>query len=474
MEVLVSAVLVVVFATATLSIIDKSGAAAADNRQRGVATQLAQQDQDALRLKALTTLSDYHKTTTRTIAPLKYTIQSDAVWLRDGTGQVTCSADSTRAEYVKITSKVSWVGHPAPVVLESYVSPGVKGLALGSLTVKLHNDAGVGTSGIGVTFRGNTATTDADGCAVFTALAPGTSNATWNGSGSLPNYVDRNGSNAVVQSVSIGSGQNSQVDQLFDRAGAIPVNFVDEAGNATAWNTISAAHSGIKLPTTGIRLWTQANRTSQMTANMLFPFITQYQVYAGDCTGNTPQTWDTGSASANAGMMAAPAAATSAAVPSVVPNVAVMATGDGTTTGAAVVNKPLSIEPLTSDSRMAGCSAGYKLSDGIKTDATGKASVDLPYGLYQVCMQVKTSTGDDRYARRTFFNTPDTTTVPAAVAPNHDVSPATLLPGGLTAKATSVVLNANANLAVGNSTTAGTATPKSATTTVTKNSSACQ
>ena len=445
-EVMVSAVLVVILAMATLSIIETSGQASSDNRSRGIATQLAQQDQDSMRLMDITDLSGYHVThPEQTVGggSIKFTVKSDADFVRDVSGKVDCSPNSTRAEYVKITSSVTWTNHPRPVILESYVSPGVKGLEYGSLTVKLHTDAGVGVGGIPVSYRGTTVTTDASGCAVFTTLTPGASNATWSGLSALPPYVNRNGSTSVVQPVTIGSGQNSQVDQLWDQAGKVPVNFVDEAGNATRWNTIAASNSGITSPSSGIRTWSDTTSNpmpTQMTTGDLFPFLAKYQIFAGSCAGNAPTTYDTGATSANLGKIQVTAGTTMPAINSTVPNVYILAT-DGGSTGNTPISKGVSLTP-SSDSRMSGCADGYKMSAGKATDSAGKLQVPLPYGIYDACMTLVNGS-TTRYLHRTVRNTPATATA-SADATTHDINLAAPLD-----KATTVLLNAKQTQAAG-------------------------
>jgi Tfp pilus assembly protein PilV len=426
-EVMMSAVLVVVFATALLSVIEKSGQAAGTTRSRGVATQLAQQDQDAMRLMSIKTLAGYHATHAQTVAGINYSIQSDAEFLRDdAAGQVVCDASSARVEYVKITSAVTWPNHPTPVILESYVAPGVKGSSLGALTVKLHGDgAGRPTSGVNVNFQGQTVTTDSNGCAVFTALDPGTSNATWRGDLGLPMMVDKNGNTNVSTSVSVGSAATSVVDALFDDAATVRASFVDSTGASVSWNRLSAYNSNITSPSSATRSYNQGAKAPSLDASLLFPFATAYSFWAGSCAGNAPATWDTSTNWAHAGeFVAQPAAtpATGGALNVTVPTVAVQTSY----TGAGLVNGsntgPVSFTPDTSVAKMAGCTDAISTSAGVTTNASSQAITALPWGVYTVCAKIGTlgTTGPKTwYGRRQIVNTPSTTTS-SSPAQTHD------------------------------------------------------
>lgn len=468
-EVMVSLVLLIVLATATLSLIERSGNAAAHTRFRGVAVQLAQQDQDSMRLMSIKSLSNYHVVhDPQTVGGIDYTVESQAEWMRDdATGKVVCDGSSSRVEYAKITSQVTWPNHPTPVVLESYVSPGVRGVALGSLAVKLHNDGTQGTAGIPITFQGQTVTTDSNGCATFAALNPGMSNATWSGATSLPNYVDKNGSNSVIKSVTIAASQNSYVDMMFDRASTITTNFVDNVGNAVKWNTVSASNSGM---TAGVRVFgsTSAAKTTSLDSTMLFPFATAYTMYAGSCGGNAPATWDTSGSSSTAGQQIAPPGS-SASVNVTLPDVGIQFkqtntnTNTNTTTTTYPSGKTVAFEPVTGNSKMTGCTdrLGANSPDAPTTSATGVAVTQLPWGQYTACTQVATGV----YARRIFNNTPSTT--PAGT--DAQTRDAIALPAPYAAKASQI---ANAFLNVTATTTNGTTTYTAGTNT-TVNGTAC-
>jgi type II secretory pathway pseudopilin PulG len=429
-EVMVSAVLVVVLATATLSIIERSGASAAGNRQRTTAVSLAQADQDTMRQSPITSLLNLHTSVDKKIAGTTYTIKSDAVWLRDAGGRVTCSSNSARAEYVKITSAVNWVGHTAPVVLESYMSPGVAGVQKGALTVRLKTDLGTGTPGIPVSVAGGpSGVTDSDGCAVLANVTPGANTVSWgtNGSG----YVDRNGITVVSESVSIATGQTAQIERLYDKSAQVAVRFRDENNADVNWTSASMVHASITNPTTGVRTFLNGATgfAKQTTAVNLFPFVAPYSAYAGSCAGNAPTTW---LSSASMPTVAPLAGTSNSTVDVKLPTAAVYVSGAGATPpavgGAAIGVK---VAPVATYAKMAGCTESIPRANAITTNPTnptnpaaapnaGFAFVNLPYGEWTVCADDGT-----HFATGVLRNTPVGTT-PAADAPTQDVPYATL------------------------------------------------
>lgn len=448
-EVMVSAVLVVVLATATLSIIERAGAVASSDRSRAVATQLAQEDQDSMRLMKITSLSNYHVThPPQKVDNIDYTVESQAEWMRDdSTGKVVCDGNTTRAEYAKITSKVTWARQTKPVILESYVAPGVKGVSLGSLAVKLHNDGTKGTPGITINFQGQSVSTDSDGCAIFTTLTPGMSNATWSGALFQPNFVDKNGNNSVTKSVTIAASQNSILDAMFDRAGTIPVRFVDDVGNNVKWNTVTAANSG--MDNGGVRVFgkTTDPKLQSMDASTLFPFATAYTMYAGSCAGNAPATWDTSGSSSTIGQRIAPPGATAASVDVPLPDVAVGVRQNGSALNGASVSFAVG-----SHANMAGCvdKIGAGSSDAPTTAGGNGVVAQLPWGQYVACAPVGTNGSTTYYGRRTFFNTPSTTPAATGFGQTRDSptsSPITLAApyAGQVNKIATALINTNRN-----------------------------
>jgi Tfp pilus assembly protein PilV len=409
-EVMVSAVLVIVLALATLSVIDQSGQASSTNRSRGVAAGLAQADQDAMRQSPPAVLANLHKVATQKVGGVDYTIKSDAEWYRDASGVVTCGSGNTRAEYVQITSRVTWpaMGQTKPVVLESYVTPGVASLARGAATVILKRADGSGAAGIpasvGLTAGGGTVTglTDSNGCVVLGNLQAGASTASWSASG----WVDPDGVNNVQKSVNIATGQTSSVNGLYDVGGQAKVLFTDE-GTGTAnltWPSISALQTGM---TSGMRVVQKAASTDPLiradtttvvpaTLDGLFPFTTSYSFFAGSCNGSDPSKYKPSYAYASAVVPRGGLGPTTgkirlpvqyfaitlpkgAAAPSASSPLYLRITPDTATSGSAMTAACDNVRfPLLNSGELLSTNTGTK-------NKTAVFAVGLPYGLWNVC-----------------------------------------------------------------------------------------
>jgi Tfp pilus assembly protein PilV len=431
-EVMVSAVLLIVLATATLNIIDQSSRTSAQTRMRATATGLAQEDQDEMRVMSVSQLDQRDRTYTKTINDINFTVRSTAQWVRDS-GDVTCDSATDRVEYLKTTSYVTWPGHTSdPVTLESYVSPGVEALSTGALMVKLHTDPGVGVQGQTVRLSsGQSGLTDINGCVMFTGLDAGTITASWDGT--TADYVDRNGIQTPSESVVIGAGQTAQLDRMWDRAGNAVVRWIDENRQGIVPDTPQTTPGGgigagvvnslITRPTYAATLQTRFfdNQTNSVAANTpldphivpvtvaggttkvseLFPFTQAYTIFAGGCTANVPPV------SYTAPQVRIPSAGDSTQVDVLVPTTTITlrgipATGrsdsSGTVNAIKLVNT--SSDPFCVDSRLitATTSAG----------ADTVIPVHLPAGTYKICIQK--NNGSTNYAATQATTTSSATT----------------------------------------------------------------
>jgi hypothetical protein len=289
-EVIVSAVLLIVLAMATLPLLDQAGQRAGANKSRSVAANLAQADQDRMRQMAIDDLANFSDERTKTVEGVGYTIKSSTQWIRDASGFVTCAVDPAKAEYVKITSTVTWpkMLNTKPVVVESFVAPGVTALgpSKGTLTVKLQNAAGGPQPGVPVTAGGLAGVTDAGGCYVFAQLDAGSNTVTFN----QPGYVDRKHVQNSTQTVSVAGGSTSQLTDMYDKAVTLTGSFkADVAGApATTWRSYSVATAGTGVTSPVEK--TSGSAVGALDSQGLFPTTSGYGAYAGraTCTMNEP------------------------------------------------------------------------------------------------------------------------------------------------------------------------------------------
>ena len=76
------------------------------NKSRSVAASLAEQDQERLRSFKANDLNNLEETQTHTVGGVNYTVESETEWVRDANGIVSCTTDSTQAEYMKLVTRV--------------------------------------------------------------------------------------------------------------------------------------------------------------------------------------------------------------------------------------------------------------------------------------------------------------------------------------------------------------------------------
>lgn len=325
-EVLISAVIVVLASLAVLGAIDATQHASYQVRLHSDAQALAEQDEDRLRGLTVSELSNLN----RTLAPVtldgvQFTISETASYVSSGTGTASCSSPST--DYLKTTSTVTWqnMGSSQPVTLTSVQTPpiGSVGSGTGGMAVTVA-DQGTGISGMTVSLSGPgsaSQTTDANGCALFGDMPAGTYTVSvYSPAGT---YVDETTGAAVTASspdtVSQGitAGSISSASFNVDVPGTLNYSFVSTASNpaadtpgaiaVVAYNsTIIGNHTrvctladGSSCPAEGAADtafpasdWSQVANVSPFPATPLFPFnggaAGSYAVYAGVCSADDP------------------------------------------------------------------------------------------------------------------------------------------------------------------------------------------
>jgi hypothetical protein len=303
-ETLVSAVVLIVIALATLAAVDRAQSTSAIGKGRSVASSLAEQDQERLRSLPAPSLSNYRANHAAsrvvTVGGLNYNVASTVDWVRDATGGTpSCSSDDNQADYLKITSTVTGTA-VRPVTISSLVAPPLAYTNnRATLAVKVVDGGDQPVVGLPVSISGPTSATDttnAAGCAVFAFIPAGDYHVRFSQAG----WVDPNGVNAVDENPTVNPGKLNQLSLTYDRAGAMTMRFDTKIGAAaptTSWGwTSSAMHTGVTGG--GIRPYVSAAATATSPPNTqqsialtdLFPFRTAYQTFAGECKGSNPDT----------------------------------------------------------------------------------------------------------------------------------------------------------------------------------------
>jgi Tfp pilus assembly protein PilV len=371
-ETLVSAVLLIVVALAIASSLDTASRASGENKQRSVASSLAEQDQERMRGMDPTALSNYHPVNKNVTTPDGgvYTIASRADWIRDSSGALeSCTQNTTQADYLRITSTVTSraVGtDTAPVTSAGIVTPavGTFGPGLGTFAVEVVDRNNAKVPNMTVTTSGTRVFSDLTnslGCAVFGYVPIGgyTGTAVANG------WVDRDGNATASGSATVSQGNVSTVQLTYDVAGSLAVTL---DGPAPTGAKLNVSQPSFVTPHTLTPAIT-AGQTALPVIGSLFPFKTSpYNAYVGSCADADPTSYTQPVASTlvTPGNPATP-------LDVHLPRMAVTVTKSGSALTTAANVK------ITST--VSGCTESFTGP----TSATGLLTVPMPYGHYLVC-----------------------------------------------------------------------------------------
>jgi Tfp pilus assembly protein PilV len=404
-EVMVSAVLLIVLALATLSVIDRAQATSSISRSRVVAAQLAQSEQDMIRQMPISALAGgYHPNppvADKPVGGITYKVASEADWVTDSGGAVTCSTTG-RVAYLQSTSTVTWpgMGNTKPVVADAIVDPGVAALGAnkGALTVLLSKADGTGTQGINVTAGGVSSVTDENGCAVLANLDAGPQTLSYNTAG----YVDKDAKQAVSKAVTIGAGTIAQATGSYDVAGRINTTIVDDSTptpQVADWpqpmatppvTTVAMDHAQRSTPTL---FTTPIDSTLSNASAVVFPFASSYKAYVGNCAGNDPSNTLYTNAGAAPGAQVNPGQTKSVTLTmrKVTVDFGTSSAATGTTlrvspdTAAPSMTPSAPSAPCTGIFTVSAPASGSTPAIGPQPDANGKITFPLPYGVWRVC-----------------------------------------------------------------------------------------
>ncbi len=316
-EVLISAVLLMIVAAGVFLAFDASTRATAQERHRARANDLAQSDLERIRslpyacplaspsctYSIVSLITPESRTVTQDGTP--YTIVSRAQFLTETPTTSACTTAPDSRDYLQISSAVTWPGmgtRPA-VTAASAVSPPSGSVIpnTGSLLVNVTDSQGAGIPGVGLSGSGPASfsgTTGSSGCVLWRNLPAG--NYTMPVSGVAASKVDKDGNPPNVpqpQTISVVAQGTNTVNLLYDTPGSIsntsPIRFVTKPYGALSITppVASKADSAI-LFNTGMtaarQLGTPGTPVSGLSASGLFPFGSPYSVYAGTCQADNP------------------------------------------------------------------------------------------------------------------------------------------------------------------------------------------
>ncbi len=295
-EALVSAFLVLVVALATFTTLDSTGKASADAQERSVGASLLSSELQRVRsLSATKALANYSETRTQTAVvgtstPRTFTITSDAVPVRDASGPVSCTTDTTSPEYLRTRSTVSWDGGRVSSSSLLTPSPGAVGYDVGTLSVHVTNRDGADVKDLTVTAAGRTLRTNELGCAVFSYVPAGAVAVSAFQSG----WIAPNTSSPVTANVSVTARQVTKQELRYDEDGALTTTF-QTASRLNGTTVTSNPPQAQSIVLTNVDSDFASPRELDVTATSppavatsLFPFKDSYAVWAGDCAQQNP------------------------------------------------------------------------------------------------------------------------------------------------------------------------------------------
>lgn len=321
-EILVSAMVLIIASAGVMVLLQTTTHSQAELRHNSEAYALAQEDQARLASMRLSTLNRLDQTRTVTLNKTEFSVRSRGVFINDNTSKPSCGEGTSTADYVEITSSVSWPGmdpgEKAKIV--SVLSPSNGSLdpnngtiAFSVVTQSQVPVPNVYVSGGSGAFAGYT---DASGCAVFADIPAGNYTATVNGEAA--GVVNKNGRSTQTEPVPVAGGDTKTVTFEFDRPGTINVGFKYRVG--TTGNYLPSSQPAIVAYNQGMEaakvFWTPTGSPeSTVAATPLFPFSSTYFIYGGSCSSNNPDSNGEGknpTAVANVAAPAGDAAATPA------------------------------------------------------------------------------------------------------------------------------------------------------------------
>jgi Tfp pilus assembly protein PilV len=371
-EVVVSAMLVVLVSFAAYAGLTAASRASGINKHRSVASEIAQQDQDRMRAMAVSQLSNFRDSRPLPVNGVTYTVVSKADWITDRSGTASCTGTDARANYLRISTQVSWANmRIRPIDVASLVAPpnGSFGATQGTLAVQVNDRNGNGLAGVPVTLAGPasyTDTTNETGCVLWGYLPAGTYTVSLARAG----YVDPMGNPTPSQSASVTGMATNTISFNYDQAATIVASFA--TWNGSGWVAATGpSFSSVSPSSLRTAYGTGTTRTTSISSTALYPAATGYGVYAGGCQGADPT---------QNGLSATPPAVTAAVNP-------------GATTAATVYEPPINLQvvdgatPVSAATvKLTATGTGCGAMPSTTTDATGFI-VDRaqPIGPYTAC-----------------------------------------------------------------------------------------
>lgn len=398
-EVLVSALVLVVATAGVAGLIVTTVSTQAEQRHGTEAYALAQEDQARLSSMQLPRLNHLDQTREVALNQTVFKVRSRGLFVNDLSSSQNCLQGAT-ADYVQINSSVTWPGMDKSEKAEivSIVAPTTGSLdeSHGGFSVLVTSEQKAPRPGVEITSTGGAfyGVTDAAGCVVFSDLVKGNYPAIV--SGEKAGLVNKDGKSSEEVTFAAPEGKIEAVGRQFDYPGTIPVNFKTRVGS-TASFTPASADSIVAYNTnmTAAKVFWSPNAVREATVNVtpLFPFGSPYVLYSGSCSSNNPNPSGESNPPGAAAIanLAAPAGGTAAPVTIQLPALEMLVkNGAAAIAGAKVTITDRSCKEAKG---LALMKRVYKTNQSGMPSSSEKgiAEQGLPWGVYDVCASANVS-----------------------------------------------------------------------------------
>jgi hypothetical protein len=306
-EVMVSAMIVLVVGFGVLAIVDRTTDLSGEQRQQAIAVNLAQTELDTVKAFPISKLSNMHRTSTQTVSTVVYTIVTDADWVSDSSMKLdddkvstpNCTTPGAGFDYLNVRTTVTHpnMGARSPTTLNTLITPPVRSFNAnqGSLAVLVTDGATPPkpVKGLSVSLTGPATFTDdtnANGCILWGYLPAGNGYAL---AFSKTGYVTPSGSPGGGSASVIGDAPTT-LTYMFDRGGSIRTNF--KVRNPPGGVLVDTKPQVVRVDNGGPPSFTRTydiGATSSLdtsSSGLLFPFTNPYSVYADNCLAAKPTT----------------------------------------------------------------------------------------------------------------------------------------------------------------------------------------
>lgn len=320
LEAVLSAVVLMIFATGAFGLIAATLRVSGNDRQRVAASNLAARELEIVRNSfrsgnaAVTSIVNQgtvaNPDPTGAAGPsvvdgVAYTVTRTAQWATAGTGTSSCDGGSTVTyPAVLVNVEVTWptMGSTRPVRTDSVITPSKDLLnsVYSFVAVKVVDYTGAPTPDRPVSMSGpsgnDTIQTDDSGCAVFGLSGTGNHVFGLNESG----YVDFTSSAPTSQTVAVATGSFKQVTFTWAKSATLNVSFSSN-GVALPSPLPSVTVYNSSLPSSGTPINTRNYAMSATSSSVsgLGPYTNGYGVWAGGCSDANPAASPTNGTTSN-------------------------------------------------------------------------------------------------------------------------------------------------------------------------------